>query len=178
MNEEKYYKWLISLVNTDGRGDNYNYLLEQLHLTIFSEDTAVLIPNDSNRIIDGIGLRERYCQRYRVKESNRIFEDSCTILELLIGLAIRIENQFGIKDYVSWFWEMIANLNLTYFDDEAYGEGDPETYKAVEKILKKFLMRRYSKNGNGGLFPILYPSENQKDLELWYQMNAYLNENY
>lgn len=172
MNAEKYYNWLASLVNSDGRGDNYSSLLEQLHLTIFSDDTAVLIPNDPNRIVDGIGLRERYCLRYRVKNYNDIFEESCTLLELFVSLSMRMEDQFGIKDYVSWFWELIGNLKLTQFDDESY------SYKDVDKILKKFLMRRYSKNGNGGLFPLLYPSEDQRTLEIWYQMNAYLNENY
>lgn len=172
MNEKKYYKWLTSLINTDGRGDNYNSLLEHLHLSEFSDDTAILIPNDSNRIVDSIGLRERYCHRYHVKNYNDIYSESCTVLELLISLSKRMEDQFGIKDYTSWFWEMIGNLKLTEFDDESY------SYKNVDKILKKFLMRRYSKNGNGGLFPILYPSEDQRKLEIWYQMNAYLNENY
>lgn len=178
MNEEKYYKWLASLVNSDGRGDDYVYLLEQLHLTIFSEDTAVLIPNDSNRIVDGIGLRERYCQRYRVKNCDKLFENSCTVLELMVGLATRMEDQFGIKDRISWFWELIANLELTSFDDESYKERNSKSYESVEKILKKFLMRRYFKNGSGGLFPLLYPSEDQRKIEIWYQMNAYLNENY
>lgn len=172
MNGEKYYKWLASLINNDGRGDNYNTLLEQLHLTIFSDDSAILIPNDSNRIVDGIGLRERYCQRYHVKDCADIYEESCSVLELLVSLAIRMEDQFGIKDYISWFWEMIANLGLTEYDDETY------SYKDVEKIIDKFMKRRYRKNGSGGLFPLLYPSVDQRTLEIWYQMNAYLNENY
>lgn len=172
MNEKKYYNWLTSLINVDGRGDNYENLLEQLHLSIFSEDTAVLIPNDANRIVDGIGLRERYCDRYRVKDENRIFENSCSVLELLIGLSIRMEDQFGIKDRVSWFWEIIGNLKFTSFEDDSY------SYKDVEKAINKLLMRRYRKNGEGGLFPLLYPSEDQRKIEIWYQMNAYLNENY
>lgn len=178
VNPEKYYKWLTSLVNADGRGDNYNHLLEQLHLYIFSEDTAVLIPNDQNRIVDGMNLRERYCERYHVKNRNDIFDDSCTVLELLIGLAIRMEDQFGIKGRTSWFWEMIANLDLTYFDDESYEDTVENPYKSVEDILKNLCGRTYSDNGCGGLFPLQYPSENQREIEIWYQMNAYLNENY
>lgn len=172
MNAEKYYNWLTSLVNSDERGENYKSLMEQLHLTIFSDDTAVLIPNDSNRIVDGVGLRERYCHRYHVKNYDDIYEESCTVLELLIGLSVRMDDQFGIKSYTDWFWEMIANLKLTGFDDESY------SYKDVEKVLTRFLMRRYRKNGDGGLFPLLYPCEDQRKLEIWYQMNAYLCENY
>lgn len=178
MNEEKYYHWLASLINTDGRGDDYQHLLEQLHLIIFSDDTAKLIPNDSNRIEDGLALRERYCMRYRVKNMDDIYEHECSFLEFLIGLSNRMENQFGIKDSVSWFWEMIANLQLTHFDDESYEDRGQDAFVDVSKIVDKFLKRRYSKSGDGGLFPLLYPSRDQKSIEIWYQMNDYLNENY
>lgn len=178
MNEEKYYSWLASLVNPDGRGDEYQHLLEQMHLTIFSDDTAKLIPNDSNRVEDGINLREKYCVRYHVKNIDDIYTNECSLLELIIGLSIRMENQFGIKDSVSWFWEIIANLQLTHFDDESYEDQEQNSFKDVSNIIDRFLNRRYSKNGDGGLFPLLYPSRDQRNLEIWHQMNDYLNENY
>lgn len=176
MNKEKYYNYLTMLVCTDGYGQ-YDFLLEQLHNTIFDEGTAVLVPNDINRIDDGISLRERYCNRYRVKYSDLIFEEPCTVLEMMIGLALRMEKNFGIKKTADWFWELIGNLKLTAYDDEAY-EVDENASKKVDRILAKLLERKYHHNGNGGLFPLAYPDKDQKELEIWYQMNAYLNENY
>lgn len=176
MNKEKYFDYLAVLVDSDGHG-HYNFLLEQLHSIVFDDSTAVLIPNDINRIEDGLCLREKYCHRHRVKFSDLILEEPCTLLEMMIGLALRIHESFGIKKTSDWFWELIGNLNLTQFDDETY-EVDENASKKVDRIASRLLGRKYHHNGNGGLFPLVYPDRDQKTIEIWYQMNAYLNENY
>lgn len=176
MNQTKYFNWLSSLVDTDGRGDNYMFLIENLHDIVFSEDTAKLIPNDINRIEDGYSLREKYCHRYHVKATDFIFEEPCTFLEFLIGLSMRIESQFGIKNCSDWFWELIGNLELTRFDDSRYDSID--CVSDIQQIVDIFLQRKYSKDGNGGLFPLQYPSHDQRTREIWYQLNEYLDENY
>lgn len=172
MNRDKYFDWLCSLVSQDGEPDLYSSLLEKLDDMVFSEETAIFICNDCNRVEDGFSLREKYCNKHKQQAQERIFEEPCSVLEFLIGLAMRTENQFGIKDGYSWFWEFIGNLKLTKFDNDNFSE------RKVEKIIEGFLQRRYSSNGDGGLFPILYPSRDQRDLEIWYQLNAYLDENY
>lgn len=176
MNKDKYFNYLAMLVDADGHGE-YQFLLDQLHETIFDHDTAKLIPNDANRIEDGIFLREKYCKRFRVKYNEFIFEEPCTVLEMLVGLSLRMYSDFGIKDASDWFWELIGNLDLTKYNDEVY-EIDENASRKVDRILSKFLNRDYHNNGNGGLFPLVYPDKDQRLIEIWYQMNAYLNENY
>jgi hypothetical protein len=34
------------------------------------------------------------------------------------------------------------------------------------------------KSGLGGMFPLEDPREDQRAIEIWYQMMAYINENY
>ena len=48
----------------------------------------------------------------------------------------------------------------------------------VDNIIDTFLDRDYEANGDGGLFPLLAPQEDQTEVELWYQLSAYYMENY
>jgi hypothetical protein len=50
--------------------------------------------------------------------------------------------------------------------------------KNVNQILTNLVERTYQKNGKGGLFPLKQPAKDQRRVEIWYQMAAYLNENY
>ena len=45
-------------------------------------------------------------------------------------------------------------------------------------ILNKIIDRGYSRRGVGGLFPLKYSKNDQRKVELWYQMHSYLIENY
>lgn len=174
MNKERYLNYLIRLVDSDGL-DPYLPLLRQMHDTIFSESTAKLIPNDDNRIIDGKMLRIRYCERYRMAYDEHIFDEPCSVLEMMVALADKINNQFGIKSRGAWFWNMIVNLHLDLFDDRKYQDDYNEH---VADILYGLKRRRYAYNGLGGLFPLNYPERDQRKIEIWSQVNAYLDENY
>lgn len=172
---ERYLAWLIDLVDSDRV---YERLLSFLHNVEFSDRTAKLIPNDINRIDDGRYLREKFCFRYQ-RSSNKqlccsfyenLFPDyGCSILELLIGLAYRIDDNFGIKSYRDWFWDMMANLDLV---------DNGMSVRVMDDICRRFLSRNYDRTGEGGLFPLKYPDRDQRNIEIWYQLNAYLNENY
>lgn len=175
MNKDKYFHYLIRLVDFNGL-DPYLPVLEHLHDTIFSEESAKLIPNDDNRITDGLMLRKRYCERYRINENERIFEEPCSLLEMMIGLADKINNQFGIKSRRDWFWEMMANIRLDTFDDRDYI--DTRHNPDVDDIIDIFLQRDYDYHGKGGLFPLQYPERDQRSIEIWRQANAYLDEKY
>ena len=43
-------------------------------------------------------------------------------------------------------------------------------------ILTKFMRREYDASGLGGLFALRYPKEDMRDIEIWYQMMSYLEE--
>ena len=112
----------------------------------------------------------------------------CTVLEMLIALAIRCESDIMHDDACGdrtrlWFWEMIKNLGLIDYTDDAYmydksGSFDSE----VNHIIDIFLERRYDKHGRGGAFPLRKYRTNyysdQRKVEIWYQLSAWLIENY
>lgn len=163
--DEQYFLFLCSKVDHDEERDFYG-LLKQLHSIEFSEDTFKVIANDVNRIGDGLDVRDGF--------ENGDIEGPCSFLEFLIGLSYRIEDVIGIP-YEESFWEMIDNLDLLEFDDDHLDLGECGT---VDDTITIFLNRRYARNGVGGLFPLRNPKEDQRKVEVWYQMQAYLIENY
>ena len=48
----------------------------------------------------------------------------------------------------------------------------------VADAMAAIIWRTYDSNGYGGLFPLRNPREDQRKVELWYQLNAYLLEQF
>ena len=69
-----------------------------------------------------------------------------------------------------WFWGMIGNLGLREMTDDIFDES------VVDEITERFLTRDYSYNGRGGLFYVSKPRMDMRDVEIWYQMMWYLDE--
>lgn len=162
--------WLISKVNPDNICAEYTFLLDKLQHTEFYWTND----RDKNRAHDGVSLRHDYI--YETGHGLIPSSESCTILELLIALAIRCDKDIlGDPNDVylaSWFWDMIKNLGLFEMNDWNY-DG-----VFVDYILQRWMNREYSYDGKGGLFPLKRPMQDQRGLEIWLQMHSYLNENY
>lgn len=125
------------------------------------------IPNDQNRCQDGMDLRQRYGR----ETGNGLPPiGTCRMLEFLIGMAIRlneIDYDPTMPDKVGpWFWILLDNLGIIEADDPW-----------IEDMLERLNTRDYSFDGHGGLFPLRNPREDQRNIEVWYQMQAYLMEN-
>lgn len=175
--DNDYFRWLCELVDADREDRTYIYLMRELYETEFNYATANLIPNDDNRIEDGLKVREEYLEETGLHD-HLILSGSCSLLEMMIGLAERMEETFGKYDYISWFWEMIGNLDLLEFDDLVHDK-DPRTfYRKVKGAIVTLLMRTYSRNGDGSLFPMNKPRRDLRKTEIWYQMSNYLVERY
>jgi hypothetical protein len=71
---------------------------------------------------------------------------------------------------------MLANADLDGFDDEKMLKDGMCAYYYVCEIEGKIMDRRYERNGQGGLFPLRKPAMDQRDVEIWYQANAYMIE--
>ena len=71
---------------------------------------------------------------------------------------------------------LIENLDLVKFDDISLDEDG--NFDEIDIRLSNFMERTYTRNGYGGLFPLTKSKENQRNVEIWYQMSAYLEENY
>jgi hypothetical protein len=132
---------------------------------------------DANRAADGLALRDRYAHEYVDLRYDDIRHDECSVLEMMIALACRMEDdimhdpELGDRS-PEWFWMVITNLRLDRMDDEHYDE------KNVENIINVMVGRSYFMNGTGGLFPLKMPKVNQRRVEIWYQMSAFIEENF
>lgn len=172
--DEVYLDWLVAQVTSSRqRGPNavrtYYKLLKLFHDTEF----FWLVANDDNRILDGLELRNEFIHEtgYPLDEDDEVWASAgCSVLEMLIGLSRRLSDLDDGEPRV-WFWKMVRNLGLDQFDDQI--EFDPFE---VEEALSTFIYRTYKRDGTGGLFPLKHAKENQRKMELWYQLNLYLME--
>ncbi len=166
----KYNRWLRGLV--ENPGPSYDILFDIAWITHYEYS----VPNDDNRAQDGLMLRSRFEYETSIKLPDL---GECRILEFLIALAIRLNE--SIYDHENpnleayWFWILIGSLELDEYDDSydftlIHGE--------IQDIFMRLNKREYdSDGGNGGLFPLADPVQDQRGVEVWYQMMAYLQEN-
>lgn len=173
-----YFKYLCSLIAIPKK--KFSKLLAKL----YDKPFKWYIPHDDNRIADAVIMREDYIHDVLHNEELgiKLREYDVSMLELMISLAYRCESMAidQEKPMKEWFWILVNNLALYEYWDSNYKKlgGDTE----VDRILDVVIERTYARNGRGGLFPLTPTSENieidQRKEELWYQMSAYLIENY
>ena len=170
-----YYHWLRDQLEMDTPDYSYFFLAQLLYAKKF----YTIIPNDENRAIDGMALRQRFSEEAGYNTYD-VLDGPCSVLEMLFALAERIDAimaDIGNENRTTkWFWELLENLGLDMFRDDVFY--DLNGTVAIDKILNIFLGRTYKRNGRGGLFPLIDPDKDQRKVEIWYQMNQYLIENY
>lgn len=186
MNDE-YFEWLLNIVGVDSADPNgYGLLCSILHEVIFHP----ILDMDENRWEDGVRYRFDFALAHEHGDQNAAelvadyLDDNlggCTVLELIISLAEKICWEMEDSQYEAhagkWFNEMIGNLGLDMYTNQELMDNEA-AYFEVDAILERFVFRRYHYNGEGGLFPLQNPNEDQRDQEIAIQMNDYLMENY
>ena len=175
MERDQYIGWLADKISIYV-GSEYSKLIQCLWEIPF----VWQLPDDRNRAIDGNMLRRVYVQSHRVYHQELVFpfSDGCTFLEFLIALSERANDimyEPGIDKTADYFWIIISNMGLDVCTDESYGLIWDDFY--VNEKIGNVLSRGYDFNGIGGLFPLKNPIDDQKNVSIWYQMNAFLNEN-
>lgn len=177
--KQEYFDWLCDLVHReDWKG--YVSLLGELHRLIF----VPRIEHDENRSADGIELRERYLVEEQWEDCEEALAGECSVLEMLVALANRMAFELASADISeadqatmsNCFWEMIRNLGLEPYDDSQFEELNGGYFTA--RVIDEFVNRKYSENGIGGIFPLAFAEEDQRYVELWYQMQNYIHERY
>lgn len=168
-----YFQWLCEKIRVDEPDHSYWILAKEL----FNTEFYSLVPNDFNRESDGVELRRDYMFDSGIWLMD--CTDPCNMLEMLIALADKIDGLLSTDEkedqsYI-YFWEMITNLGLDVITDEDYGKYGPFY---IRERLEKLLERKYTMKGKGGLFPMKYSKKDQRKIEIWYQMQEYLLENY
>jgi len=183
LKKDLYFDSLVDFVE----GEEYRGILWRLYNYPFTWDDGV--GTDRNRALDGLKLRDIYAEKEEIDENCVKIGpfDDCSVLELMIGMAIRCETDImsvnGAGDRtIEWFWRMLDNLELYSskieedLHDEMY-QGSAEDY--IWNILNRFVSRSYNYDGsNGGLFQISKPREDLRLVDLWLQLNWWLTENY
>lgn len=171
--DELYLTWLYSQVGSvksRSRSRTYWFLLRQLYKTEF----VWLIANDDNRVEDGRDLRHEFVSELNVEPDDEWMSLGCSMLEMLVGLSRRLSFEAEGKPR-DWFWHLIENLDLTHHTD-AHCENSDLCEERIAEILNVVIWRTYNPNGHGGLFPLRRPEEDQTNVELWYQLCAYVLE--
>lgn len=179
---KKYFNWLIQKIDRGNDLDRYSQLLRELHRANFVWDTSTdELRMDENRAGDGLYLR--YLFNYDTGLDIEGYFDEigkpCSVLEMLIGLSMRIEDDImgeGQDRYDIWFWDMMDNCGLSYFDIENWDTDE------VRRKIDDILYRRYAKNGRGGLFIFKKNADSflkdAREAEIWSQANAWINANF
>lgn len=170
--DELYFTWLCSQVGEDGRTKNPRTYWRMLR-ELFQKEFVWFIPNDDNRAEDGKDLRFEFIADVDldIEPEPSWMNMGCSMLELLIGLSRRL-SFLADGEPRDWFWELVENLNLEQYSDNVLVPDN-----RIGDILDEVIWRTYRRNGRGGLFPLRdRRCSDQRNLELWYQMNDYVLE--
>lgn len=166
--DDRYLTWLYTQVTSvkSQKGPRaYWTLFRQLYSTEF----VWFVPNDDNRAADGKALRLEWLAGSDDKMVDADWlELGCSFLELLIGLSRRLAFEAN-DDSAPWFWHLIGNLGLLGYNDACEFNA-----KDVEDITSAVIWRTYDRYGNGGLFPLRRSKNDQRQVEIWYQLGEYL----
>lgn len=169
--DEGYFDWLYSQALARSRSPRRKYLNLAKHL--FTKPFVWFVPNDDNRVEDGRYLRYEYLQERGIQVDDDWVDLDCSFLEMLVALARRAAEE-SLASEKEWFWIFLCNLDLDRFNDAIPYD---DCLVDVEEALDQVIERTYEPDGSGGLFPLVHPEEDQRGVELWYQLNAYLLEN-
>lgn len=174
---EQYYDWLYKIVC--GEWEPRNLSFHRLLMHLYNRNFTPACEMDSCRATDGVALRYRFATENDIPYAkiDEVFQGvQCSMLEMMVALATRIEEHI-MEDRSAgnrvgqWFWSMIVSLGMAAMDDSRFNEN------RADFIIDRFMCRGYQPNGAGGLFTLNHPTEDIRQLDIWYQLMAYLQEN-
>lgn len=167
--DELYLNWLYECVADPTLASPSKTYWNLLH-HLYTKEYLWLVPNDDNRVEDGRFLRDEFCDDLGLHDMDPHWMDlGCSMLEMLIALSRRLSFQ-AEGEPRDWFWHLIDNLDIRISDRRRFPES------RVEEVLDAVIWRTYNPDGSGGLFPLRHPDRDQRDTEVWSQLNAYLLE--
>jgi hypothetical protein len=165
--ENLYFNWLCAKVidtTLTSPSGTYWELFKILHTTEF----VWLLSGDDNRAEDGKDLRREFIIAADLPDDPAWrTEIGCSVLEMFVAFSRRAAFMVDGKP-VEWFWEFVHNLGLKEMTD------DRIDHQEVVDTLEEFIWRMYDEDGNGGLFPMRTFHEDQRNVEVWFQLCEYL----
>lgn len=167
--DELYLNWLYEHI-ADASIANPRRTYWTLATVLYTKEFIWYVPNDDNRCADGRDLRVEFAEDLGLSIDDESWMGlGCSVLELMIGLSRRL-SFLDEGEPREWFWELVDNLGLRFSDRDHF----PSQH--VEEVLNRVIWRTYRTNGRGGFFPLRRPDRDQRDVELWVQLNNYLLE--
>lgn len=175
---KSYFDWLCERVGIQDKHIKDSSAIDILYMTTFSvcEKYHKQVALDESRIEDALSMREKFTND---SDFQPIFDarfllgvglSDVSIFEVMVALADRmVYNCSDSIDRSEAFFIMFKNLFS--------GVDENDSEKLSERV-KNFLDREYGKDGSCGLFPLKNPKKDQRKVEIWYQMMAYIIENF
>lgn len=174
---QQYFRWLYDQafeIYDANSPLSYAFLCDILHGIPF-KDT---VPNDDNRTADGEELRDEFISLHPSIGLGDYAEmgslGKASLFEVLVALSRRAQFISGERTSIEWFRQFIENLNLLKYSDTRYVAKDAFR---IGKILNRWNNRKFDPDGRGGIFPLRHTMADQRQVEIWYQMAAYMTEN-
>ena len=163
-----YFNWLRAKV-LDFTTPTYLYL-ELLKILYRTEFVWILI-GDKNRADDGLELRTTFLHETGADYDSYWAQNPCSVLEVFIAFSKRaaFETDMAERD---WFWIFITNLGLDRYQTVTSKSEE----RTIERTLETFIFRMYDHSGYGGMFPLHNATEDQRQLEIWFQFNRYIED--
>lgn len=171
--DDLYLEWLYKKAIGAVQAKNPSVTYWELARHLYRYPFEWFVRNDDNRAEDGKGLRDDFISDCGVEDIEvGWLQEDCSILEMLIALAGRASFDTGIE-VGDWFWIFMENLGFKSFNDRAY---DDDVSQHIDEVCERLVLRKYQRNGAGGLFPLRHAIQDQRHVELAYQLATYLLE--
>lgn len=181
--EQLYYEWLGAQVD-DAYADKTNKRYTHLWRVLNDTEFVWTVPNDDNRASDALDLRAEFINllgsgdidksKGFVAYHHARLDGPPSLVEVIIALSRHMAFNTENTSAAQWAWQLIENLGWHRLANPI----GPKKQARLEDDIEALLFRTYNPDGHGGFFPLGFPTQDQRKVELWYQMCAYLEEQF
>lgn len=173
---DDYFEYLYHLMRADlPEHRKYSTLLSELYDIPFTYSH----PMDENRVVDALDMRREFLFDKGYDTRDDFMDRDVSVLEILAALSRRIEIEVtgepGYDVLERWFWVCLENLGLL---DPGCGEDTRYDRGLVRYKIDVWMYRQYDKHGKGGIFPVKKSDIDEREIDIWYQGQLYLAENW
>jgi hypothetical protein len=140
-----------------------------------------LIHSDDNRAGDALAYRQsEFLDSVDTRGMDQMAlgrwaMGSPSVLEVLLGMSHRWCFFFGGPSVAYYFEKMFTNMGFaTYCGHLLTGREQG----MIRHQVDRWLMRQFEENGVGSPFPLRAPHVDQRNVDMWAQMNAYSAEHF
>ena len=170
--DDQYLEWLYGLIGAvSNRNPARSYW--EMSKQLYSKEFIWFIPNDDNRVEDGIDLRYEFMDEKGLENVDPEWLGlGCSMLEMLIALSRRAAwDSYGEPG--EWYWKLLENMEILKYTDAVYNR---YVQGEIDHVMDRIIQRTYNESGSGGIFPLRNAEHDQRKVELRYQLAAYLME--